>query len=210
VSLYQRWVLPRLLDFAMNNADMEHVRRQVVPRAKGVTLELGIGSGLNLAFYSSEVTRVVGVDPSPELHEMARRRAERASRPVELLLQSAEQRLPLADASVDTVVVTWSLCSIPDPVRALEQARRVLRPGGDLLFVEHGRAPAPRVSVWQDRLNPLWKRIAGGCNMNRAMDALIRSAGFEIEELSHPELSGPKVLTYLYLGRARALSAPAP
>ena len=161
MSLYQRWVLPRLLDFAMNNADMERIRRQVVPRAKGVTLELGIGSGLNLAFYSSEVTRIVGVDPSPELQEMARRRAERASRPVELLLQSAEQRLPLADASVDTVVVTWSLCSIPDPVRALEQARRVLRPGGDLLFVEHGRAPAPRVSVWQDRLNPLWKRIAG-------------------------------------------------
>jgi ubiquinone/menaquinone biosynthesis C-methylase UbiE len=209
VSLYGRWVLPRLLDFAMSNADMERIRAQVVPRAKGVTLELGIGSGLNLPFYSDLVTRVVGVDPSPELHAMARKRAERVSRPVELLLQSAEERLPLADASVDSVVVTWSLCSIPDPVAALRQALRVLRPGGELLFVEHGRAPAPRVSVWQDRLNPIWKRIAGGCNMNRAMDSLIRAAGFEIEELAHPVLSGPKVLTYLYLGRARALSAPA-
>ncbi|HKC49598.1 MAG TPA: class I SAM-dependent methyltransferase [Myxococcota bacterium] len=210
MSLYSRYVLPRMIDGAMSSAETARVRAELIPRAQGVTLELGIGSGLNLPFYSSRVTRLYGVDPSAELHAMARKRAEAASRPLELFLQSAEDRLPLQDRSVDSVVCSWSLCSIPDPVRALREARRVLRPSGELLFVEHGRAPAGRVRVWQDRLNPLWRRFTGGCNMNRPTDELIRAAGFEIAELEQAFLPGPKLLAYTYRGRARALSGSAP
>ncbi len=210
MSFYRRHVLPHLIDWAMSSADTARVRAQVIPRAQGVTLEIGIGSGLNLPFYSGGVTRLYGVDPSAELHAMARKRAEAVSRPLELFLQSAEERLPLEAGSVDTVVCSWSLCSIPDPLRALREARRVLRPSGDLLFVEHGRAPAGGVRAWQDRLNPLWKRFTGGCNMNRPTDELIRAAGFEIAELEQAFLPGPKLLTYTYRGRARALSGSAP
>jgi ubiquinone/menaquinone biosynthesis C-methylase UbiE len=204
MGLYGKYVVPRMIDWAMSNAMTARVREQVIPRAQGVTLEIGIGSGLNLPFYSQRVTELYGVDPSPELNALARKRAQEASRPVELFLQSAEERLPLADRSVDTVVCSWSLCSIPDPVRALREARRVLRPSGDFLFVEHGRAPAGAVRTWQDRLNPIWKRFTGGCNMNRPTDELVRAAGFEIAELEREFLPGPKVLTYTYRGRARA------
>jgi SAM-dependent methyltransferase len=210
MSLYTRYVVPRMIDWAMSRADTARVRAELIPRAQGVTLEIGIGSGLNLPFYSGRVTRLYGVDPSPELQAMARKRAEAVARPVELLLQSAEEPLPLPAGSVDTVVCSWSLCSIPDPVRALREARRVLRPSGDLLFVEHGRAPAGGVRAWQDRLNPLWRRFSGGCNMNRPTDELIRAAGFEIAELEQAFLPGPKLLTYTYRGRARALSGSAP
>jgi ubiquinone/menaquinone biosynthesis C-methylase UbiE len=210
MGFYRRQVLPRLIDWAMSNADTARVRSEVIPRAEGVTLEIGIGSGLNLPFYSSRVTRLYGVDPSAELQALARSRAEQASRPVELFLQSAEERLPLQDRSVDTVVCSWSLCSIPDPVRALREARRVLRPSGELLFVEHGRAPAGGVRAWQDRLNPIWSRFTGGCNMNRPTDEVIRAAGFEIAELEQAFLPGPKLLTYTYRGRARPLSGSAP
>ena len=124
MSWYGKHVVPRLIDWAMDRADVAKQRAKVIPRAEGVTLEIGMGSGLNLPFYGSRVTKLYGVDPSAELHAMARRRAEEVSRPVELFLQSAEERLPLQDASVDTVVCSWSLCSIPDPGRALREARR--------------------------------------------------------------------------------------
>jgi ubiquinone/menaquinone biosynthesis C-methylase UbiE len=203
VSFYQRWVVPRMLDWAMDREDTRKMRAQVIPRAQGVTLEIGMGSGLNLPFYSKQVTRLYGVDPSPELHAMARKRSEEAARPIDLFLQSAEERLPLEDQSIDTVVCSWTLCSIPDPVRALREARRVLRRGGELLFVEHGRSADASVRTWQDRLNPLWRLCSGGCNMNRPTDELIRAGGFEIAELENEYLPGPKVLTYTYRGRAR-------
>ncbi|HTO06408.1 MAG TPA: class I SAM-dependent methyltransferase [Myxococcota bacterium] len=202
MGFYQKYVFPRLIELAMSNADLVPVRQKVVSGARGVTVELGIGSGLNLPHYGSGVTQLFGVEPSPELAALARRRAAETGRPVELLQQSAEQRLPLPEASVDTVVVTWALCSIPDPVQALREARRVLRREGELLFVEHGRADDPRLRRWQDRLNPLWKVIAGGCNMNRAADEAIQAAGFRIQELTHQFLPGPKLLTYTYQGRA--------
>ena len=201
MSLYGRYVLPRILDLAMRGKDLARVRAAIVPRAKGVTLELGIGSGLNLRHYSPRVARVYGVDPSLELQQLARRRAP-AGLALEFLTQSAADPLPLADRSVDTVVVTWSLCSMPDPASALRQARRVLRPGGELLFAEHGLAHDPGVAAWQERLNTVWGWISGGCNLNRRADALIRAAGFELAELEASYLPGPRPFTYTYRGVA--------
>jgi len=206
MGLYQKYVFPRLIELAMSSADLEPVRSKVVSGAQGVTVELGIGSGLNLPFYGNRVTRLFGIEPSPELAAMARQRAAATSRPVELWLQSAEDQLPLPDASVDTVVVTWALCSIPDPVCALRQARRVLRRDGELLFAEHGRAIDPGLRKWQDRVNPFWRPIAGGCNLNRAPDEVIRAAGFRIAELSQSFLPGPKLLTFTYQGRAQPVT----
>jgi ubiquinone/menaquinone biosynthesis C-methylase UbiE len=165
-------------------------------------LEVGIGSGLNLRFYGPQVTGLVGLDPSRELLAMARRRAPAAPCPVTLTAGSAEA-LPFRDQSFDTLVVTWTLCSIPDAARALREMRRVLRPGGALLFVEHGRSSDPGVRAWQDRITPLWRRVAGGCHLNRPIDALIRAGGFGIRRLDRSYLRGPRVMTYLYRGEAR-------
>jgi ubiquinone/menaquinone biosynthesis C-methylase UbiE len=198
---YQKYVLPRIIDVAMRGKDIARVRAQVVPRAKGTTLELGIGSGLNLRHYSPAVTRLYGVDPSLELQKLARQRAPEGLA-LEFLAQSAADPLPLADRSVDTVVVTWSLCSIPDPAAALRNARRVLRPGGELIFAEHGLAPDASVRAWQNRLNTVWGWIGGGCNLNRRIDALIRAAGFTLGELEASYLPGPRPFTYTYRGVA--------
>src|SRR5438552_393522 len=167
----------------MRNKDTTRLRAECVPQARGEVLEIGIGSGLNLPFYSSDVQRVYGVDPSLELQRMASKRVSAVMFEVEFLRQSAEDRLPIGDSTIDTVVVTWSLCSIPNPASALEQMKRVLKTSGRLMFVEHGRAPDHRVVVWQDRLTPVWKRIGGGCHLNRKIDELIKAAGFQISEL---------------------------
>src|SRR5262249_48745923 len=147
--------------------------------------------------------RVYGVDPSGELRRMAAPRAAAARPEVTFLTQSAEQALPLEPGSIDTVVVTWSLCSIPDPVRALELARQTLAPGGSLIFIEHGRTPDPAVARWQDRLTPAWKHIGGGCHLNRQIDVLLMRAGFEIHDLRTGYLPGPKPMTFTYQGSAR-------
>ena len=203
MSFYGKYVVPRMIDLCMRNQDTMRVRAELIPRARGVVLEVGVGSGLNLPFYSADASRVYGVDPSLEGLKIARKRVEASPVPVELVPQSAEEPLPLADQSVDTAVITWSLCSIPDPFGALRQVRRVLKPSGQLLFVEHGLAPDDGVSTWQDRINPIWRRIAGGCNVNRPIDELIRSAGFEITDLKTAYLPGPRLLTYTYQGSAR-------
>jgi ubiquinone/menaquinone biosynthesis C-methylase UbiE len=202
MGVYARHVLPRFIDLAMRNKDTTRVRAGWVPHARGDVLEVGIGSGLNLPFYSAEVHRVYGLDPSPELQKMARKRMARQAIKVEFLLQSAEDDLPLSDKSIDTVVMTWTLCSIPDPVKALRQMKRVLKPDGRLIFIEHGRAPDSRVAAWQDRLNPVWKRIGGGCNLNRKTDELLVGAGFRIDELRTTYLPGPRPMTYTYQGFA--------
>jgi ubiquinone/menaquinone biosynthesis C-methylase UbiE len=202
MALYGRYILPRLIDLAMRNKDTTRLRREWIPRAHGDVLEVGIGSGLNLAFYSSDVRRVYGVDPSNELQQMARKRADGRTPKVEFLSQSAEEPLPIPDKSIDTVVVTWTLCSIPDPVKALQQMRKVLRPAGGLIFIEHGRAPDSGVATWQDRLNPVWKRIGGGCHLNRKIDELLIHAGFQIDELKTMYLPGPRPMTYTYQGFA--------
>ena len=203
MGVYAKYILPRFIDCVMRNEDAAKVRADRVPHARGDVLEVGIGSGLNLPFYSSEVQRLYGVEPSAELQRMARTRAARTTTKVEFLSQSAEESLPLSDGSIDTVVITWTLCSIADPHSALRHMKRVLKSNGLLIFVEHGRAPDPKVSNWQDRLTPLWKRIGGGCHLNRRIDALLVEAGFKIEELKTSYLPGPRPMTYTYQGFAR-------
>lgn len=204
MGIYTKYVLPRFIDLAMRNKDTARLRAEWIPRAHGDVLEVGIGSGLNLAFYSSDVQRVYGVDPSAELQRMARKRTTGRPVNVEFLSQSAAEPLPIPDKSIDTVVVTWTLCSIADPPKALQQMKRVLKPGGRLMFIEHGRAPDSGVAVWQDRLTPIWKRIGGGCRLNLKIDEMLAKAGFQIDELRTFYLAGPRPMTYTYQGLAHA------
>ncbi len=201
---YERHVLPYLIDFACGFAPIRRMREQIVPRAHGRVLEVGIGTGRNLAHYdNARVTRIVGLDPGPGMHRLAERRARRAGLDVELIALSAE-RIPLPDASVDSIVMTYTLCSIADPVAALAEMRRVLVPGGNLYFSEHGLAPDESVRRWQRRLQPRWSRIAGGCHLDRDIPALLGAAGFRCPDLHAGYLSGPKFLAYNYRGAAAA------
>jgi ubiquinone/menaquinone biosynthesis C-methylase UbiE len=202
MSIYRRYVIPHLTHLAMRQKQLLPFRQRVIGAAAGRVLEIGIGSGLNFALYGGAVTSVIGLEPSPELLRMACPRAEAAATPVMLLDASAET-IPLDSGSVDTVVTTWTLCTIQSAELALAEMRRVLRPGGALLFVEHGRAPEPGVARWQDRLDLLWSRLAGGCHLNRKMDDLISGSGFRIEMLENVRIPGPRTHTYLYQGRAR-------
>jgi ubiquinone/menaquinone biosynthesis C-methylase UbiE len=203
MGFYAKHVLPRCIDFAMRNPETTRLRAEWLPRARGAVLEVGIGSGLNLPFYPSGVQHVYGIEPSPELAKKARRMATAIPYKVDMFLQSAESRLPLDDASIDTVVSTWTLCSISGAADALFEMRRVLKKNGELLFVEHGCSPDPGVRRWQDRLTPFWKRVGGGCHLNRKIDELIESAGFQITELKTCYLPGPRPMTYTYQGLAR-------
>lgn len=208
MGFYAKHILPRFIDLAMRNRETARLRAAWLPQAHGDVLEIGVGSGLNLPFYSSQVRRVYGLDPSTELLQIARKRALDVPLEVEFLQQSAEAPVPLADRSVDTVVMTWTLCSIADASKALQQIIRVLKPDGRLIFLEHGRAPDAGVAAWQDRLTPAWKRIGGGCHLNRKIDELIEAAGFRIDELRTCYLSGPRPMTYTYQGLAHGSLAP--
>lgn len=201
MSFYSEKVLPHLLNLAMRHKDLAAYRGRLVPAAAGRVLEIGIGSGLNLPFYGPGVREVVGLDPSAPLLRMARRKSG-GKIPINMVVGSAEA-MPLDDASFDTVLTTWSLCSIPDVNAALAEIRRVLKPSGALLFVEHGRAPDKSVARWQDRITPLWKPVAGGCHLNRPIDALIRQSGFTTAELRMGYMPGPKPFTFMYEGRAQ-------
>jgi ubiquinone/menaquinone biosynthesis C-methylase UbiE len=201
MGLYQKFFLPRLIDTAMRQKEVAVRRRELIPRASGAVLEIGIGSGLNLPLFPGTITHLAGVDPSAELLSMARRKLGGVMFPVELFCRSAEELL-FDDGSFDTVVVTWTLCSIPHPVRALAEIKRVLKPDGRLLFVEHGLSPDAKVQAWQHRITPIWKRIGGGCHLNRKIDDLIRPAGFNIVELQTTYLPGPRAMTFTYQGIA--------
>jgi len=201
MSLYSKFVLPYLTDFAMRDKAARARRSELVPGADGIVLEIGVGSGLNLPFYTSAVKHLCAVDPSPELLSMARKKADRVAFPVDLRCESAE-RLSLDGGTVDTIVMTWALCSIPDPERALREMRRVLKPQGRMIFIEHGLSPDSRVRPWQNGFNPIWSRVAGGCNLNRKIDDLLISSGFNIVELRTAYLPGPRPFTYTYEGCA--------
>lgn len=204
MSFYERRILPWLLDMAMSAKPITYQRKKVVPLAEGRVLEIGIGAGQNLEFYNpAKVSHVWGLEPSAEMRERAARRAKDAKFSLEFLDLMAEE-IPLDDKAADTVLVTYTLCTIPDVVRALKGMRRVLKPGGRLIFCEHGRAPDANVSKWQDRITPAWKALAGGCHLARPIPELIRQGGFEIEKMETMYLpSTPRFAGYNYWGSAK-------
>jgi ubiquinone/menaquinone biosynthesis C-methylase UbiE len=202
MRVYDRYILPHLIDFACGMGAVMKARSQLVPLAQGRVLEIGIGSGLNLSFYDPQrVEVVVGVDPSAAMQRLARERAARCQVPVEMIALELGQ-IQAADASFDDIVCTFTLCTIPDAIAALREMRRVLKPGGRLLFCEHGLAPDLPVVRWQKRLTPLWKPLAGGCHLDRDIPALIGAGGFHIRELSTGYLKGPRPMTHVYRGWA--------
>lgn len=202
MKFYDEKILPHLIDFACGMGQVMKTRAQVVPKASGRVLEIGIGTGLNLGFYDAEkVSTIVGVDPAAQMQGLARQRAAAIDIPVEMIALELGQ-IQAADASFDSIVCTFTLCTIPDPLAALQEMRRVLKPGGQLLFGEHGRAPDLKVRVWQDRLTPLWRPLAGGCHLNRDIPALLKAGGFRLREVHSRYLQGPRPLTWVWHGWA--------
>jgi ubiquinone/menaquinone biosynthesis C-methylase UbiE len=202
MNFYECRILPHLIHLSMRQDRLTPYRQRLLARTEGRVLEIGIGSGLNLRLYPPSVNHVIGLDSSRPLLEKAAKATTTAPRTVELLTASAEA-IPLDAGSVATVVTSWTLCSIPDVMRALGEVRRVLTPDGRFLFVEHGRSPETGVAAWQDRLTPIWKRIAGGCHVNRPVKELVERAGFRIEHLDTGYAEGPKLMTFMYEGVAR-------
>ena len=202
MGFYNDIILPRLCDLAMRNKQLVPFRERVIGAAEGRVLEIGVGSGLNLPFYRPSVTKLVALEPAPRLAEMARGAAHASTMPIEFIEASAET-IPLDAHSVDTVVTTWTLCSIPQAATALAEMRRVLRPAGRLLFVEHGLAPDAGVRRWQDRLTPIWRSCCGGCHLNRPIAAMIEQAGFRIDRIETSYIPGPRPMTFMYEGSAQ-------
>jgi ubiquinone/menaquinone biosynthesis C-methylase UbiE len=201
MGFYNDYVLPRLVDLAMRNKQLLPFRQRVIGAAEGRVLEIGVGSGRNLPFYRSPAKEILALEPSQKLVAMARA-ASHSAVPVSFLEASAET-IPLDDGTIDSVVTTWTLCSIPQAASALGEMRRVLRPGGKLLFAEHGLAPSASVRWWQNHLTPAWQRISGGCHLNRPIRSMIEDAGFFIERIETGYIPGPKPMTFMYEGSAR-------
>lgn len=206
MSFYDRFVLPPLITAACSCSPIDRQRQKVVPFAEGVVLELGFGAGLNLPHYdASKVRKLYALEPAPGMVKRARNAVRSASFEVEILPETAEA-MSIGPDSVDTVLVTYSLCTIPDAVTALEGARRALKPGGRLLFCEHGRAPDESVRRWQQRIEPVWSVIGGGCHLTRDIPALITAAGFSVEQLETMYLpKSPKWAGFNYWGSARIM-----
>lgn len=203
MSLWSRRVLPYLIEKAGRSHAILEARRRWVPRAHGDVLEIGVGSGLNLAFYDpARARRVTAIDPSEPLLARAAPRAAGAAVPVELVTATAEA-MPFPDASFDSAVMTYTLCSVADPARALAELRRVLRPQGTLLFVEHGLADDERTRRWQRGLTPLWSRVSGNCHLDRDPRALLAEAGFRGEDIAAGAAEGARWLSFTYQGSAR-------
>jgi SAM-dependent methyltransferase len=201
MSAYTDRLLPRILDRALGTAEAARFRAMATAGLTGTVVEIGFGSGLNVAHYPAAVDRVYAVEPSPGARRLARHRIEEAAVLVELIGLDG-QHLPLDDGVADAVLTTWTLCTIPDLARALAEVRRVLRPGGRLHFLEHGRHPDPKVRAWQRRFNPIQRRLMGGCHLDRPIDTCIADAGLAISTLDHHQLSGPRAFGYLYQGAA--------
>ena len=204
MSFYNDVLLPRLCHLAMRNRRLLPYRERVVGLAEGRVLEVGVGSGLNLPFYRAGVREVVALEPAPKLIAMATRLTRASAVPVRLIEASAEA-IPIDDDSIDTVVTTWTLCTIPQAEVALAEVRRVLRRSGRLAFVEHGLAPDKRVRYWQDRLTPAWRCISGGCHLNRSIRNMIEASGFRVDRLETGYMPGPKPMTFMYEGSAHPM-----
>ena len=202
-GFYARHILPRCLDKACAVGPIDKQRKKIIPLAKGNVLEIGIGSGLNLPHYNpAQIQSVTGVDPDDHIWTRSQSRREAAGFPVRRIGLSGEE-IPLDANSADTVVVTYSLCTIANPIAALKEMRRILKPGGDILFCEHGRAPDLNISKWQKRIDPIWSRLAGGCQSGRDIPSLFHQAGLNILDLNQAYIPGLKVLSYNYWGRAQ-------
>jgi ubiquinone/menaquinone biosynthesis C-methylase UbiE len=202
MNVYGRFVLPRVVHFTCSRNPNMRQRAKIIPAASGKVLEIGFGSGLNLPFYESAAVRHLwALEPSREMRALAQQRVTRASFPVEFLNASAED-VPLPDRTVDTVVITYTLCTLPDVPRALAEVARVLRPDGHLLFCEHGLAPDERVRIWQNRLDPLWKRLGGGCHLNLDIPALLGDGRFRVVEMSTMYIPGWRPASFNYWGKA--------
>lgn len=202
MGLYSRYILPHIVDAACGASSIMRQRMKLVPLARGRILEVGIGSGRNLGFYDpSRVMKVWGLDPSSEMVNMARGPARDVPFEVEFLLAGSEE-IPLETGSVDTVMLTYTLCTIPDGVSALREMARVLAPGGKLLFCEHGLAPDPGVRRWQRWANPVWRRVGGGCNLDRDVPALLRQGGFDVQGLETMYIPGWRPAAFNYWGAA--------
>jgi ubiquinone/menaquinone biosynthesis C-methylase UbiE len=202
LSFYQDRIVPHLINMAMRNRQLVPYRERVISAAQGRVLEVGIGSGVNIPFYGSSSRELIGLEPAPRLIAMAQHASSKSGLPV-TLIEGSSEAIPLDTASVDTVVSTWTLCSIPDAVVALQEMRRVLKPNGRFLFSEHGLASEPSMQRWQNWLDPAWKHIAGGCHLNRPINRLIEEAGFRIEQLKTGYLAGRNPMTYMYEGAAQ-------
>ena len=204
MGLYSRHVLPRLIDLGCGQEPMAQVRAAYVCRARGRVLEIGFGTGHNLAHYATgddAPESLFALEPATDIAQRANERIASTSIAVEVSNASAED-IPVEDDDFDTVVSTWTLCSVPNVYRALAELRRVLKPTGRLIFAEHGASPEPAIQRWQRRIEPLWKVIGGGCHLSRSADTLIANAGFRIDELETGYLPGPKLATFTYRGAA--------
>lgn len=203
MSFYEKYCLPHVLDFVCSLKAIRKQREKVVPLAEGRVLEIGMGSGLNIPYYDTDkIDLVLGLEPSEAMRKKARKNLTGASFEIQWLDLPSES-IPLDDNSVDTVLLTYTLCTIPDWLKALEQMRRVLRPDGTLIFCEHGAAPDDGVRKWQKRLNPLWKRVAGGCNLDRPIPRCIREGGFDIQTMESEYITVPRFAGFNYWGRAK-------
>ena len=202
MSLYENYFLPKLLDICCGMEGFQNKRSQIVPMAHGRVLEIGIGSGLNFEHYNfDKIDEIVGVDPAVSSIAIARSRSSQYNSKISFIESSAES-IALESGSFDCVVVGYSLCTIPEPLKALAEARRLMKPTSSLFFMEHGLAPEQNIQKWQHRLTPGWKKIAGGCNLNRDIADLISASGFQFKSLKKKYIKGPKILSFQYYGEA--------
>ena len=204
MSFYNKYILPKVLNCACASKPINYQRDKIVPLAEGVVLDIGIGSGLNIPFYNkTKIKQLYGLDPSKELLDIAKSVAKKENLEIEFLECGAES-IPLPDKSIDTVLITYTMCTIPDVALSNSEIIRVLKDDGKLLFCEHGLAPDKNIVKWQKRINPLWSKIAGGCNLNRDIPNLISSSGFKISNMEEMYLpSTPKFAGYNYWGVAK-------
>jgi len=204
LGFYEKYILPKFLNCACGTKPINYQREKIVPLAKGIVLDIGIGSGLNIPFYNkSNIDHLYGLDPSVELLKIAKTLAKKNELEIEFL-QCGAEAIPLPDQSIDTVLITYTMCTIPDIKLSNSEIMRVLKPEGKLLFCEHGLAPDKNIAKWQRRINPIWSKIAGGCNLNRDIPNLITSSGFKISNMEEMYLpSTPKFAGYNYWGVAK-------